>query len=54
MITLLSACGGKDKKTNESNNQEDQKAAAEKEETGTATRLEGNWVIQSAQGPWIE
>ena len=54
MISLLIACGGKDKKTNESNNQEDQKAASEKEETGTATRLEGNWVIKRAEGSMAE
>lgn len=54
MITLLSACGGKDKKTDESKNKEEQKAPKEKEETGTATRLEGNWVIKRAEGSMAE
>ena len=54
MITLLSACGGKDIKTDESKNKEEQKATKEKEETGTATRLDGNWVIKRAEGSMAE
>jgi hypothetical protein len=54
MISLLISCGGKDKKTDESNIKEDQKAAAEKEETGSATPLEGKWVIKRAEGSMAE
>lgn len=46
---LLTACGGKDKKTSEQ--KEEDKKTEQTTDTGPATKLEGDWEIKRAISP---